>query len=257
MPQELNSQFMNNEVARKEAFYPVWDFKLNHVFADVAKYYDRANVIASLGMLNWWLRKFIATIDVRPGDKVLDVCAGTNVMGIALMKKQPRIMVQAIDRSPHMQQVGAERAARRGFVIQSDIGDVHELPYPDDHFDIVTLQYASRHLGIAQVASEIKRVLKPGGAFYHCDMLRPSHPWIERQYYRFLRFTLDFTSWLFGSKEDALSCRQYFIESLEMFYSAEELADLLEEVGFTDVTYTKFFGGMVAFHKSVRPLGDV
>ena len=249
----MEETFEVNEQARTEAFSGVWDRQLNKVFADVAGYYDRANVIASLGMLGLWLKKFVATIDVRPGDKMLDVCAGTNVMGIALLKKEPTLTVQAMDRSPDMQRVGGERAAKHGFVIQSEIGDVHKLPFPDDHFDVVTLQYASRHLGIRQVSSEILRVLKPGGVFYHCDMLRPANPLVEKAYYGFLWYPLSFTSWLFDSKEDALACRKYFIDSLKMFYSSEELKDLLEDVGFTDVGYQQVFAGMVAFHKAVRP----
>jgi SAM-dependent methyltransferase len=60
----------------------------------------------------------------------------------------------------------------------------HVLPFPDNHFDVVTLQYASRHLRVDRVFGEILRVLKPGGRFHHCDMLRPGNPLMERLYPR-------------------------------------------------------------------------
>ena len=63
--------------------------------------------------------------------------------------------------------IGQERALAKGFHIDSVIGDVHVIPFPDNHFDTVTLTYATRHLRVNEVFKEIHRVLKPGGCFYH------------------------------------------------------------------------------------------
>ena len=134
------------EIAREERFNVVWTQELNDVFADVAPYYDRANTIASLGLWGWFLRKFMDTVDIRPGERVLDVCAGTNAIGIALLKREPTLEVHAIDRSAAMQEVGRRNARAKGLRIRSLSGDVHTLPFPDRHFDAVTLQFASRHL---------------------------------------------------------------------------------------------------------------
>ena len=234
------------EIAREERFNVVWTQELNDVFADVAPYYDRANYIASLGLWGWFLRKFMDTVDVRPGERALDVCAGTNAIGIALLKREPGLEVHAIDRSAAMQEVGRQRAGAEGFRIQSVIDDVHTLPYPDNSFDIATLQFASRHL-------RIRRVLKPGGRFYHCDMLRPGNRTVERLYYAYLRFCLWFTGFLFRSGPAALNCKEYFIQALQMFYSAQELSDMLEDVGFREVTARTVFCGMLGFHRAVKP----
>ena len=240
------------EIAREERFNTVWTQELNDVFADVAPYYDRANTIASLGLWRYFLRQFMATVDVRPGEKMLDVCAGTNAIGIALLKREPTLEVHAIDRSAAMQDVGRQRAGALGFSITSVIDDVHTLPYPDDSFDIVTLQFASRHLRIRRVAQEIRRVLKPGGRFFHSDMLRPANRTIEQLYYAYLRFCLWFTGFVFRSGQPALKCKDYFIQALQMFYSAQELNDMLEDVGFRDVTHKTVFYGMLGFHRAVK-----
>ena len=247
------SPVATREIAREERFSVVWTQELNDVFADVAPYYDRANYIASLGLWGWFLRKFMDTVDVRPGERALDVCAGTNAIGIALLKREPGLEVHAIDRSAAMQEVGRQRAGAEGFRIQSVIDDVHTLPYPDNSFDIATLQFASRHLRIRRVAAEIRRVLKPGGRFYHCDMLRPGNRTVERLYYAYLRFCLWFTGFLFRSGPAALNCKEYFIQALQMFYSAQELSDMLEDVGFRDVTAKTVFSGMLGFHRAVKP----
>jgi demethylmenaquinone methyltransferase/2-methoxy-6-polyprenyl-1,4-benzoquinol methylase len=241
------------ELAREERFSAVWTEELNDVFADVAPYYDRANYIASLGLWGWFLGKFMDTVDIRPGERVLDVCAGTNAIGIALLQREPTLEVHAIDRSAAMQEVGRRRAESRGLRIQSVIEDVHTLPYADNSFDVATLQFASRHLRIRRVLSEIRRVLKPGGRFYHCDMLRPGNPTVERLYYAYLRFCLWFTGFVFRSGPAALNCKEYFIQALQMFYSAGELSDMLEDVGFRDVTARTVLCGMLGFHRAVKP----
>jgi len=241
------------EVAREERFSEVWTRELNDVFADVAPYYDRANYIASLGLWGWFLRKFMATVDVKPGERLLDVCAGTNAIGIALLKREPTLEAHAVDRSAAMQEVGRRNAEALGFQIRSVIHDVHALPYPDNTFDVVTLQFASRHLRIRHVAGEILRVLKPGGRFYHSDMLRPGNPVVEKLYYVYLRFCLWFTGFLFRSGPAALNCKKYFIQALQMFYSPQEMNHLLEEVGFREVAATTVFGGMLGFHRAVKP----
>jgi demethylmenaquinone methyltransferase/2-methoxy-6-polyprenyl-1,4-benzoquinol methylase len=127
-------------MVRENLFSDVWTRELNDVFADVAPYYDRANYVASLGLWGWFRKCFLDTIALAPGQRVLDVCAGTNAIGMALLEREPRLEVHAIDRSAAMQAVGQQHARERGFHIESYIGDVHRLPFPDDHFDVVTLQ---------------------------------------------------------------------------------------------------------------------
>lgn len=246
--------FSAREDKREQQFKQVWVEELDDVFADVARYYDRANYVASLGLWNRFRNRFISTIDVQSGQKALDVCAGTNAIGIALLKKQPDLQVFAMDRSKAMQAVGQETANKLGMHIDSTIGDVHTLPFPDNHFDVVTLQYASRHLRIMDVCEEVRRVLKPGGHFYHCDMLRPANKFVEWSYYAYLRLCLNFTALLFRSSTSAHGCKEYFINALRMFYSADEFTDLLQDVGFEEVSSQTLFGGMIGYHRAMKPL---
>ncbi len=241
------------EQVREERFRAVWNQQLDAVFADVAPYYDRANNVASLGLWKSFLSVFMSTIDVSPGQRVLDVCAGTYAVGIALLQREPTLEVHAIDRSPEMQDVGRARAESLGLVIRGVVGDAHRLPYPDNHFDVVTLQYASRHLRVDRVFSEIFRVLKPGGRFHHCDMLRPGLPLLEKMYFVYLRFCLWFTGFLFRSGPAALECKRYFISTLSMFYSAEELTRVLESLGYRDVRFKTILAGAIGCHSATKP----
>ena len=244
----------SREAVREERLGDVWSNELNDVFTDVAPYYDRANNIAALGQFGNFLRRFMQLVDLQPKQKVLDVCAGTNAIGIALLKREPTLDVHAMDRSVAMQTVGQQRAAAQGFQIKSTIGDVHKLPFPDNHFDIVTLQFASRHLRVREVFTEILRVLKPDGHFHHSDMLRPRNPIVKKLYYTYLRSCLGLTGLIVGSGPAAVKAKQYFLDALELFYTAEELSILLRELGYVDVKVDTVFHGMLGFHRAVKPL---
>jgi len=246
----MNQIYSEREHARERAFESVWSNDIPDVFADVAKYYDRANAYATLGLIDGLRQRFISTIELRPNDRVLDVCAGTNVIGIDLLKKQSSLDIYAVDRSASMQEVGRQRAEKQGFRINSTICDVHELPYPDNHFDVVTLQFATRHLRAIKVFSEVLRVLKPGGHFYHCDMLRPANKMIEQIYYMYLKVCVTAVARAFGSGSAALRCRDYFINAIRMFYSTEELAHVLSELTFSEVVGRSVLAGTVGFHKA-------
>lgn len=245
--------FSGREEVRENSFRRVWTQELNDVFADVARYYDRANYVASLGLWYVFRNSFLATIKLQSGQNQLDVCAGTNAVGIAMLRKQPDLNVFAIDRSAAMQEVGRQRAAREGLHIESIIGDAHKLPFPDNHFDVVTLQWASRHLRVMELYQEIRRVLKPGGYFYQCDMLRPGTRLVEHLYYAYLRVSLSVTAVLFQSGATVRNYKKYFIDALSLFYSAEELSQLLRHLGYENVSSKTLLGGMVGIHKAMKP----
>lgn len=242
--------YSERELARENAFQAIWNNDIPDVFADVAKYYDRANVYATLGLIGGLRKRFISTMQIEPNYRVLDVCAGTNVIGIDLLKRQPSLEVHAVDRSASMQQVGKELAEKQGFRIKSTICDVHELPYPDNHFDVVTLQWATRHVRAVKVFSEVRRVLKPGGHFYHCDMLRPGNKLVEQIYYMYLNVCLKLVSRAFGSGPAALRCREYFVNAIRMFYSTEELSHVLSGLEFSNVVGRSVLAGTVGFHQA-------
>ncbi|MGZ5033047.1 MAG: class I SAM-dependent methyltransferase [Usitatibacter sp.] len=249
----MNSIYIEMEEAREKAFEAIWSNKIDKVFSDVAEYYDRANIYATFGLIETLRRSFVSTMDLEPGAKVLDVCAGTNVIGIELLKKQPDLDVCAIDRSKEMQRVGRRLSAEQGLHIHSVICDVHELPFPDNHFDVVTLQWATRHLRALKVFSEVHRVLKPGGRFYHCDMLRPEAKLVEKLYCSYLKVCLTLVSRAFGSGSAALECRDYFVDAIRMFYSVVELSSALTELGFSDVVGRPVLAGTVGFHAARKP----
>lgn len=245
--------FEQREARRRSLFSNVWEHLVPKVFMDVPRYYRPGNIVASFGLWELWVWQFVQTIQLRPQYRVLDVCAGTNDVGVRLLQKEPAISVTAIDRSAEMQEEGQRRAKGMGLQIDSVINDVHELQFADATFDVITLQAASRHLQLDKVLPEILRVLKPGGYFYHCDMLKPSNPLLEWCYLRFLRMSVFGTSLIFGSTATSRSCAGYFSDAIRHFYTPEELSEVLKLIGFSNVRCeTSVWGGMVGFHAAQK-----
>lgn len=241
-------KFVVQDEKRMRLFGDVWRDLIPKVFADVPKYYDQGNALASLGLCARWSERFVSEIAVAENAVVLDVCSGTHEVARRLLRHKPGIAMYAVDRSPEMTEEGQRLAQASGLSINATIADVHTLPYDDAVFDAVTLQFATRHLRVTSVFKEIHRVLKPGGIFYHSDMLRPHSRVIEKPYLGYLHILLSLTATLFGSTEESRRCVTYFTESIKTYFTPDEMSDLLGEIGFENISHHSFLTGVLSRH---------
>ncbi|KKW24134.1 MAG: hypothetical protein UY70_C0012G0003 [Candidatus Kaiserbacteria bacterium GW2011_GWB1_52_6] len=249
----ISSEFVSREDIRNRKFGEVWHTLIPYVFKDVPEYYDVGNAVASLGTYPLWTRTFARVVHARMNDlprgaKVLDVASGTHDIPLRLLAMNPGLEVHAVDGSSAMIAEGQRIAKERNFTIHAQVCDAHSLPFPDASFDVVTIQFASRHLEVIRAFSEIYRVLKPGGLFCHNDMLRPSSRIIEVPYLIFLRASVWCTSRLFGASKEARRCVGYFADAIHNFYTPEEMTALLYELGFTNVAKRSLLTGTMCYH---------
>ena len=251
----LSEQILKKEDLRASLFGETWRTLIPEVFRDVPTYYDQGNAVASLGSCSRWSATFARAISVHlpRGATVLDVCSGTHDIPLRLLAIDPTLHIDAIDGSAHMTAEGQRRARERGLTIHARVCDAHVLPFPDNSFDAVTLQFASRHLEIARALREICRVLKPGGIFCHNDMLRPSSRIIEAPYLIYLRFSVWFTAKLFGSSPESLKCVGYFANAIRHFYTPQEFSELLCGIGFEEIEIRSFLTGVMSYHITRKP----
>jgi demethylmenaquinone methyltransferase / 2-methoxy-6-polyprenyl-1,4-benzoquinol methylase len=253
----LSEQILKKEDLRASLFRETWRTLIPEVFRDVPTYYDQGNAVASLGSCSWWSNKFAEAIHAQlpRGAKVLDVCSGTHDIPLRLLTLDPTLHIDTVDGSAHMTAEGQRRARERGLTIHARVCDAHVLPFPDNSFDAVTLQFASRHLEIVRALKEIHRVLKPSGIFCHNDMLRPASRIVELPYLVYLRFSVWFTAKLFGSSPESLKCVRYFADAIRHFYTPQEFSELLCGVGFTEIESRSFLTGAMSYHIShKRPI---
>ena len=240
--------FVERDEQRERIFGTIWYEVMPKAFADVSRYYGRGNAIASLGLCDWWSDRFVSKIAVADEAMVLDLCSGTHAVARCLLRNKRKVSVFAVDRSIEMTQEGQRLAKACGLSINAVIADAHALPYPDVLFDAVILQFATRHLRIVEVFREVRRVLKPGGVFYHSDMLKPSLRIIEVPYLAYLHAMLHLVAMALGSSKETRRCLKYFTDSIRTYVKPEEMIALLEAVGFENVHHQSFLAGVFSCH---------
>jgi len=101
-------------------------------------------------------------VDIRAGERVLDVAAGNGNATLAAARRFAH--VTSTDYVPALLDKGRERARAEGLSVRFETADVENLPFADASFDVVLSTYgcmfAPDH---ARTASEMMRVLRPGG----------------------------------------------------------------------------------------------
>src|ERR1700722_6800825 len=105
------------------------------MFDGVAERYDLTNDVLSLGQTRLWRKAVTAELDPRPGERILDLAAGTGTSSVPFQLAGASVV--ACDFSLGMLTVGRERNPDLDFAA----GDATRLPFRDGVFDAVTISF--------------------------------------------------------------------------------------------------------------------
>lgn len=212
------------------------------MFDGVTRRYDVTNTVMTLGMDRRWRRQTRVAIGAGPGDRVLDLAAGTAVSTVELSRDGA--MCVAADFSLGMLRAGAYRN------IPSVGADAFHLPFADDVFDAVTISFGLRNIADTVAAlSEMARVTRPGGRLVVAETSTPTWPPLRKQL-DYLMGALPTVARKVSSNPDAYI---YFVESLRAWPDQQGLADLVFAAGWTNVEWRDLSGGVVALHRATKP----
>lgn len=207
------------------------------MFDRIAPVYDAMNRVMTAGLDRRW-RRIAAEAVVRPGDRVLDAACGTGDLALAGAKAGGQ--VTGLDFSPAM----LERARRKAPQLDWVEGDALALPFEDGSFDAATIGFGVRNLDDLEAGlRELRRVLRAGGRLGVLEITRPHG--LLRIFYS---LWFDRVVPLLGRVLPGGDAYTYLPASVRRFPPPDELARLLERVGFADVRYRTFAGGIVALH---------
>lgn len=218
-------------------------FDVAGMFDDVGEKYDITNTVLSFGLDRTWRRRTRERLDLKPGEKVLDLAAGTAVSTVELAKSGAWVV--ACDFSQGMLAAGRDRD------VPKVAGDVMHLPFADGTFDAVTISYGLRNIHDFEAGlREMARVTKPGGRLAVNEFSTPVIPGFRRLYKEYLPIALPRVARVFSSNPEAY---EYLAESIRAWPGQEELANAIERNGWEDAGWQDLTGGIVALHSAVKP----
>ncbi|MBS4728688.1 demethylmenaquinone methyltransferase [Mycobacterium sp. SM1] len=215
------------------------------MFDAVARRYDLTNTVLSLGRDRYWRRATRSALRISPGDKVLDLAAGTAVSTAELAKSGAWCV--AADFSVGMLAAGAARH------VPKIAGDATRLPFADAVFDAVTISFGLRNIADPQSAlREMARVTRPGGRLVVCEFSTPSTPVLATGYKEYLMRALPWVARVISSNPEAYG---YLAESIRAWPDQATLACLISRAGWSAVRWRNLTGGIVALHAGYKPQG--
>lgn len=214
------------------------------MFDGIARRYDLTNDLISLGQDRSWRRATVKAVGARPGERVLDLAAGTGTSSEPFAAAGA--LVVPCDFSFGMLAVGKERRPDLPFTA----GDATRLPFADESFDAVTISFGLRNVvDTVGALTEMRRVVRPGGRIVICEFSTPTWAPLRVAYSDVFMRALPTVAGLVTKEPGSY---EYLAESIQAWPAQEGLGRLMLAAGWAKVGYRNLSGGIVALHRGTR-----
>jgi demethylmenaquinone methyltransferase/2-methoxy-6-polyprenyl-1,4-benzoquinol methylase len=208
------------------------------MFDRIAPVYDLMNRVMTAGLDQRWRRLTVRAV-VSGGDRALDACCGTGDLAIAARQAGAREVV-GLDFSARM----LERARGKDAAVEWVQGDLLQLPFENGSFDAATVGFGVRNVAdLERGLAELRRVLRSGGRVGILEITQP-----RGALKLFYKLWFDVLIPLAGKILPGGKAYTYLPASVRRFPGPERLAELMRAQGFSDVTFRRLGGGIVALH---------
>lgn len=215
------------------------------MFDAVARRYDVTNAVLSAGQDRRWRKQVTALLDPRPGERVLDLAAGTGTSTVPF--GAAGAFAVPADFSLGMLQQGRRRQPGLPFTA----ADAMRLPFADGAFDAVSISFGLRNVvDTTGALAEMRRVTRPGGRLVVCEFSQPTWRPFRTVYSEYLMKALPKVATFVSSDP---SSYVYLAESIRAWPDQTGLARLVTAAGWDDVGWRDLSGGIVAVHRATNP----
>ena len=218
---------------------------VNSVFSKVYKKYDLMNDIMSLGIHRVWKNKFLDWMNPQQGNNLIDVASGTGDIAKMYSKKiKNSSEIFCVEPNEEMFQAG-KMNLNKFQNIKWHKAKAEKLPFESNTFDFYTISYGLRNVSNINLAlKEAFRVIKPGGRFMCLEFSKIDNEIINFFYQNYSKVIPLVGKYIVGSADPY----DYLIKSIRNFYNQEELFNLIEQNGFSNVEYRNLSNGISAIH---------
>ena len=224
--------------------------RVRGVFDSVAKRYDVMNDVMSMGLHRAWKAYTVAVANLKPGDKVLDIAAGTGDLARAFARKVgPTGLVMHTDINEAMLRTGRDRLVDEGLLLPTLVCDAEQLPCRSGSFDVVSVAFGLRNMTHKDKAlAEMCRVLRPGGRLLVLEFSQVAEP-LRKPYDWYSLNVLPLMGKLIANDADSY---RYLAESIRMHPPQAELKAMMQAAGFGHVDVHNLTAGVAALHVGIR-----
>ncbi|MBT3217331.1 MAG: ubiquinone/menaquinone biosynthesis methyltransferase [Candidatus Marinimicrobia bacterium] len=214
------------------------------MFKDISKRYDFLNHVFSLGGDLRWRKASVKYLNYSKDAQILDFGAGTGDFSFAL-RQHSSAHVTALDLVPEMlDQMKMKAGANSEKWLKLVQGDGEALPFKENTFDGAVAGFVGRNLlDLPKGLSELYRVIKPSKKLGFLEFCKPESGFTQKATWLYHRLIIAPVGNLLirGNK----SAYQYLIDSIESFYTAAEMRNLMKQAGFRNVISIRFNFGTV------------
>ena len=207
---------------------------VSKVFEEVFDKYDLMNDLMSFGIHRLWKKNFINWLNPQFNTKLIDVASGTGDIAKLFMEKTNyRSDVFCVDENKNMLKINKKRLQKNPR-IKWFCENAEKLPFKENQFDYYTISFGIRNVSnIDNAIKEAYRILKPGGRFLCLEFSKVKNEIIEKIYKTYSKAIPQIGKYIVGNSEPY----EYLINSIENFYSQDELFKKIQKHNFVNTSY--------------------
>ncbi|MBN2058882.1 MAG: class I SAM-dependent methyltransferase [Deltaproteobacteria bacterium] len=222
-------------------------------FNVVADRYDLMNTLLSFGIHYYWKRIAVKALDLKKGDIVLDLCGGTGDLSVLVSKKvgaAGKVLLYDINLLMIKKGILRNVSSSARPNIYHIKGDAERVSFHENSFDAAVVGFGIRNLTYPEAGfREMHRVLKPGGKMVCLEFSQPTIPLFRHVYDLYSFYLMPLLGGLIVGSKSAYS---YLTESIRMFPSPMELAEIMRRAGFGNIKYRRLTNGIAVVHRGVK-----
>lgn len=225
-------------------------------FDTVARHYDLANTIMSLGMHHAWKRRAVELLSPQRGEWLSDICGGTADLALLAQRRRgpgPGALILVYDLNWSMLERGQAKASRsdHGRGVAFVRGDALELAVRSNSLDAVIVGFGVRNFAdLGRGLEEMVRVLRPGGRLVCLEFSRPPARWFSFLYDLYSMLAMPVVGRMLTGSWHTYD---HLTGSIRSFPAPEQLASLLERAGLGQVRWQRLSAGIAAIHLGTKP----
>lgn len=227
---------------------------IREMFDGIAPRYDLLNRMLSLRQDVYWRRTLVASLDLAPGNRVLDAACGTADVGLEIHRQtRGTVSVVGIDFAARMLRLARPKIHqhRCSDLIGLAAADAFALPFKPAGFDAITMAFGIRNIQDKDtVLAQFRDQLKPGGRLAILELATPSKGAARKAYLFYFNRLLPFIGRFFSSHSFAYS---YLPRSVAGFPPADRFAAQMTRAGFCNVRYRKLTMGISVLFVGDKP----